>query len=83
MDTTLLDIYGRTFRFNAKIANHIMKGGDDSVKNGGLFKMFGKFLPVIAAGVVALCQALGDMRAQEQLDELEERVEKLENGEES
>lgn len=49
------------------------------MKQGGLFKMFGKFLPVIAAGVVAICQALADQRAQEQLDELEERIERIEN----
>ena len=49
------------------------------MKNNGLFKMFGKFLPVIAAGIVAVCQAVADQRAQEQLEELEERVGRIEN----
>lgn len=57
-----------------------MKGGDD-LKKGNLFQSIAKLLPIIAAGIVAICQAAADQKAAEQIEELENRVEQLEGRE--
>lgn len=47
------------------------------------FKALGKWVPVIAAVIMAAGQALGEKREAEQLEEMEARITALESGEES
>lgn len=42
---------------------------------------FSKWIPVIVAGVVAVCQAIGEQKEEERIDDMESRIAKLEETE--
>ena len=47
------------------------------------FKKFSKWIPVIGAAIVAVYQSIGEMKEEERIDDMEERIAKLENKEEA
>lgn len=42
-----------------------------------------KWIPVAIAGIVAVAQAVGEQKESERIDEMDERIARLENGEEA
>lgn len=42
-----------------------------------------KWIPVVIAGVVAVYQAIGDQKEADRIDDMEQRIAKLEEGEEN
>lgn len=41
-----------------------------------------KWVPVLIAGAIAVCQAIGEQKEAERIDNMEERIAKLEESEE-
>ena len=64
--------------FVTEIALAIVKEGGNVMKKNGMEKLM-KWVPVVVAGIVAMCQTFMEQQEEARVDRLEERISRLED----